>query len=168
MFLSRYNTFLQLFFIVFYLYTSCTFYYLCKLCLYDHFSSSSVLMNWLSCLVCFFYFRYVAYFLAPKQTDSMSTFSSCKVYIGSVIVLCWCYCLCNTWLYDAEWNYMALIAAQEICNLLLHPHKINSYRKDCTVSLWYHCWNICIYLKTITLCNTKWHFFNWLAHSALL
>lgn len=40
-----------IFFDVFYLYTSCTFYYLCKLCLYDHFSSSSVSMNWLSCLV---------------------------------------------------------------------------------------------------------------------
>lgn len=38
-FFSRYNKVLWLFFSIFYLYTLCTFYYLCKLCLYDLFSS---------------------------------------------------------------------------------------------------------------------------------
>lgn len=32
----------------------------------------------------------------PWSEPAVWVLSSCKVYIGFVIVLCWCYCLCNT------------------------------------------------------------------------
>jgi len=83
------------FFSIFYLYTLCTFYYLCKLCLYDLFSSVFLDVNELAFMLYLLFFWYVAYFGLWSE-PAVWVLSSCKVYIGIVIVLCWCYCFCNT------------------------------------------------------------------------
>lgn len=76
-FLSRYNTFLWLFFNIFYLYTLCTFYYLCKLCLYDLFFSPSVFLGVselaFMLYLLFLFFLTCCIFWALKQTYIMST-----------------------------------------------------------------------------------------------
>lgn len=130
---------------LFYMYTLCTYYYPCKLCLYDSRSVSLLMMNWLSCCTCFF-FRFAPYVgLCSKPGVWVHPPRPCKVYTAFVIIICWC--VLKHLLHDTVCNYMALTAAGkcvltsflQMLSFAWHKKKTPKGLYNTTTILWHLC-----------------------------